>query len=152
MSYTSRADLSQTSSSTEPQGSIFLRIPGGDDAPKRARKSVRAQLDGRVSATTAWKASLIISELVTNCVVHAKVGPDRALSLEVLSLDDRLRIIVLDPGSGQIPQMLPRDLETTGGLGLVVVDELCESWGVDDDRDGPTCVWCDLLVERANAA
>jgi anti-sigma regulatory factor (Ser/Thr protein kinase) len=134
------------------QDSIFLQIPGGDDAPKRARRSVRAQLDGQVPAITAWNAALIVSELVTNCVVHANVGPERALSLEVLPLDDRLRIVVLDPGSDLKPQMLPHDLETPGGLGLVVVDELCEAWGVEQNGGGPTCVWAELLVERANAA
>jgi anti-sigma regulatory factor (Ser/Thr protein kinase) len=134
------------------QASIFLRIPGGDDAPKRARRSVLARLDGQVPAATALTAALLVSELVSNCVVHANVGPDRALSLEVLPLDDRLRIVVLDPGSDLKPQMLPRDPETPGGLGLVVVDELCDAWGVEQDGGGPTSVWCELLVERANAA
>ena len=134
------------------QASIFLRIPGGEDAPKRARRSVRAQLDGQVPAATASTAALIISELVTNCVVHANVGPDRVVSLELLSLDDRLRIVVLDPGSDLTPQMHPPDPETPGGLGLMLIDELCEVWGVDQDGGGPTCVWCDLLIQRANAA
>jgi anti-sigma regulatory factor (Ser/Thr protein kinase) len=105
-----------------------------------------------VPAITASTAALIVSELVTNCVVHANVGPDRALSLELLPLDDRLRIVVLDPGSDLTPHMHPRDPETPGGLGLVLIDELCEAWGVDHDGGGPTCVWCDLLVERAHAA
>jgi anti-sigma regulatory factor (Ser/Thr protein kinase) len=140
------------SHASRAQDSIFLQIPGGDDAPKRARRSVSAQLDGRVPAITVWNAALLVSELVSNCVVHANVGPDRALSLELLSLDDRLRIVVLDPGSDLKPQMLRRDPETPGGLGLVVVDELCEAWGVEQDGGGPTCVWCELLVERANAA
>jgi anti-sigma regulatory factor (Ser/Thr protein kinase) len=134
------------------QDSIFLQIRGGDDAPKRARRSVRAQLDGQVPAITAWNAALLVSELVSNCVVHANVGPDRALSLEVLPLDDRIRIVVLDPGSGLKPQMLPRDLEIPGGLGLVVVDELCEAWGVEQDDAGPTCVWCELLLEPQTLA
>ena len=43
--------------------------------------------------------------------------------------------------------MLPPDPETPGGLGLFVVDELCETWGVSQDL-GPTCVWCELLLDQ----
>jgi anti-sigma regulatory factor (Ser/Thr protein kinase) len=133
------------------QASIFLRVPGGEDAPKRARTSVLAQLDGQVPTTTASTVALIVSELVTALVVQADVGPDRVLSLELLSLDDRLQIVVLDPGSDLTPQMHVRDLETSGGLGLMLLDELCEAWGVDQDGGG-RCLWCDLLVQRASAA
>jgi anti-sigma regulatory factor (Ser/Thr protein kinase) len=127
-----------------------MRIPGGDDAPTRARRWVHAQLAGHVPATTASDAALLIGELVTNSVVHANVGPRRALSVELTTLDDRVRIAVTDPGSRLRPRMLPRDPETPGGLGLLVVDTLCETWGVWQDL-GPTCVWCELLHDQAHA-
>ena len=38
--------------------------------------------------------------------------------------------------------------ETPGGLGLLLVDELCETWGVWQDL-GPTCVWCELLLDQS---
>ena len=63
-----------TASAFQPpdsQRSISMRIPGGDDAPTRARRSVRAQLAGQIPATTASDAELLVSELVTNSVVHA---------------------------------------------------------------------------------
>ena len=44
--------------------------------------------------------------------------------------------------------MLPHDPETPGGLGLLLVDELCETWGVLRNL-GPTCVWCELLLEKS---
>ena len=44
--------------------------------------------------------------------------------------------------------MLPPDPETPGGLGLFVVDELCETWGVSQDL-GPTRVWCELLLDQS---
>src|SRR5581483_4850484 len=81
-----------TASAFQPadsQRSISMRIPGGNGAPTRARRSVRSQLDGHVPATTASDAELLVSELVTNSVVHAKVGRRRALSVEVMTLDDR---------------------------------------------------------------
>ncbi len=125
-----------------------MRIPGGDDAPTRACRSVHAQLDGHIPATTVSYAALLVSELVSNGVVHANVGPRRALTVDVTTLDDRLRIAVIDPGSRLTPRMLPPDPETPGGHGLSLVDELCETWGVWQDL-GPTCVWCELLLNQS---
>jgi anti-sigma regulatory factor (Ser/Thr protein kinase) len=125
-----------------------MRIPGGDDAPMRARRWVRSRLEGQIPATTASDAALLVSELVTNSVVHANVGPRRTLSVEVTTLDDRLRIAVTDPGSSLRPCMLPPDPDTAGGLGLFLVDELCERWGTWQDL-GATCVWCELLLDQS---
>jgi anti-sigma regulatory factor (Ser/Thr protein kinase) len=126
-----------------------MRVAGGDDAPSRARRSVYARLEGHVPATKATDAALLVSELVTNSVVHANVGRGRALTVEVTTLDDRVRIAVSDPGSRLRPRLLPPDPETPGGLGLVLVDELCETWGVRQDL-GRTCVWCELLLGQSS--
>ena len=141
-----------TASAFQPPGSqrsISMRIAGGDDAPTRARRSVHARLEGQIPSTKATDAALLVSELVTNSVVHANVGPRRALTVEVTTLDDRLRIAVTDPGSRLRPRMLPPDPETPGGLGLVLVDELCETWGVSQDV-GLTCVWCELPLDQSS--
>jgi anti-sigma regulatory factor (Ser/Thr protein kinase) len=94
-----------------------MRISGGDDAPTRARRSVHSQLEGRTPATTASDAALLVTELVTNSVVHANVGPRRALTVEVTTLDDRLRIAVIDPGSRLRPCVLAPDPETQAASG-----------------------------------
>jgi anti-sigma regulatory factor (Ser/Thr protein kinase) len=127
--------------------SISTRIPGGVDAPSRARRSVHAQLAGRVPPATVSDAALLVSELVTNSVVHANVGPHRALTLDLTTLQDRVRIAVTDPGSHLTPRILPPDPETAGGLGLSLVAKLCETWGVRQDL-GPTSVWCELLLNH----
>ena len=132
----------------DSQRSISMRIPGGNDAPTRARRSVHAQLKGHIPATTASDVALLVSELVTNGVVHANVGPRQALTVDVTTFDDRLRIAVTDPGSPLTPCMLPHDPETPGGLGLSLVDKLCETWGFSQDL-GPTCVWCELLLDQS---
>jgi anti-sigma regulatory factor (Ser/Thr protein kinase) len=128
-----------------------MRMPGGDDAPVRARRWARSQLEGHVPASTASDAALLVSELVTNSVVHANVGPLGALTVEVTRLDGRLRIAVADPGSRIRPRLLPPDSETPGGLGLFLVDEMCETWGVQQDL-GSTYVWCELLLDQSSAS
>ena len=124
-----------------------MRIRGGDDAPARARRSVQSQLEGHIPAGTVSDAALLVSELVTNSVVHANMGARQALAVEVRTLDDRLRIVVTDPGSRLTPCLLPPDPQTPGGLGLLLVDKLCETWGVWQDL-GRTCVWCELLLDQ----
>ena len=135
-----------TASASPPP--ICMRIAGGDDAPTRARRSVHAQLAEHIPATTAADAALLVSELVTNSVIHANVGPRRALTVEVTTLDDRVRIAVTDPGSGRRPRLFSSDPDTPGGLGLLLVDKLSETWGVWQDL-GPTCVWCELLLDQS---
>jgi anti-sigma regulatory factor (Ser/Thr protein kinase) len=125
-----------------------MRIPGGSDAPRRARTSVLARLDGQVGPTRAMDAALIVSELVTNSVLHANVGQDRSLTVELVATEDRLRITVTDPGSRLEPSMLPRDPKTPGHYGLNLVDTLSVAWGVVREAIGTTSVWCELPLDR----
>jgi anti-sigma regulatory factor (Ser/Thr protein kinase) len=137
---------------SDPPGSISMRIRGGVDAPSRARRSVVAQLGSHIAQTTASKAASVISELVTNSVIHAKVGPRRTLTLELTTFDDRLRISVIDPGSRLEPRLLPPDRERVGGAGLLLVNELSEAWGVARDGRRGTRVWGDILLDRSRHA
>jgi anti-sigma regulatory factor (Ser/Thr protein kinase) len=105
---------------------------------------VLSQLDGLTPVSTASDAALIVSELVTNSVLHANVGINEVMILELTRLDDRIRIAVTDPGSHLEPRMLPIEPMTPGGLGLRVVDAISSDWGVARDASGPTRVWCDL--------
>jgi anti-sigma regulatory factor (Ser/Thr protein kinase) len=158
--HASRADLSQAFCSysmagatqpPDPDGSISLRIRGGVDAPRQARRWVLSRLESRVVQTTASDVAVVVSELVTNSVLHADVGPLRTLTVELITLDDRLRISVIDPGSRLEPRILPRDDNRIGGIGLLIVDELSEAWGVARDGVEGTRVWCDIALARSRS-
>jgi anti-sigma regulatory factor (Ser/Thr protein kinase) len=97
--------------------------------------------------SAASDAALIVSELVTNSVLHANVGVHQALNLELAWLDDRIRIAVTDPGSELEPRLLTADPTRLGGLGLQLVDKLAMAWGVVQTAS-ETRVWCDLPVPR----
>lgn len=133
-------------------GLISMRIGGGVGAPGQARRSVLSQLDGHVAPTMASDVALVVSELVTNSVVHANVGPRRTLTVELMLLDDRVRISVIDPGSRLEPRILPLDHERVGGMGLFLVNQLSEDWGVARDGIGGTRVWCDILLHRSGSS
>jgi anti-sigma regulatory factor (Ser/Thr protein kinase) len=129
-----------------------MQIRGGADAPWRARMSVLARLDGQVDRTRAMDAALIVSELVTNSVLHANVGQGQAVTVELMTLEDRLRISVIDPGTRLEPRMLPRDPDTPGHFGLHLVDALSVAWGVAGESVGTTSVWCELLLDPVAAS
>ena len=73
----------------------------------------------------------------------------KALVLELTTLDDRLLIAVIDPGSQLEPQMLAANPAAPHGFGLRLVDEMSSAWGVIRDAAGTTRVWCELSLDRA---
>jgi len=135
-----------------PRPASSILIAGGKGAPARARRHVLAQLHAGVSSSRASDAALIVSELVTNSVVHAQVGADRAILLELSALEDSLRIAVIDPGSALEPRILPADPDMPGGFGLRLVHHMSSAWGVVRQAAGTTRVWCDLPLDRTPAS
>ncbi len=126
-----------------------MRIHGGASAPCRARASMLSRLGGQLATPRADEAALIVSELVTNSVLHADVGPGQTLTVQWVTLEDRLRITVTDPGSHLVPEIRASEQPDPGGYGLKIVDELSCAWGVTHDDAGRTSVWCDLPLNPA---
>jgi anti-sigma regulatory factor (Ser/Thr protein kinase) len=124
-----------------------IRVPRSADAPGRARRYVLELLRGAVDASTASDAALLVSELVTNSVIHADAARNREVSIELTRLDDRIRLAVTDAGSSFAPRLLPVDPTTPRGFGLRLIDDLCHAWGVLRHGDGMTSVWCELLLD-----
>ena len=109
--------------------------------------------DGLDEALTRWSVSedavhvarLLASELVTNAVLHT------AGDLEIRLRRDRgaLRVSVCDEsGERPVVKSVP-DPDSTSGRGLVLVDELSNRWGVDQNSDGGKAVWFELAIEAA---
>jgi anti-sigma regulatory factor (Ser/Thr protein kinase) len=140
-----------SASPLQPQpisASRSFELHGGDAAPGRARDHVLSHLDPDATNVYPSDAVLVVSELVTNSVLHADIDNDQMLSLELTTLDDHVRIAVIDPGSPLLPRLLPLDSGRPGGLGLRLVDQLSSAWGVERDPDGTTRVWCDLPLNQ----
>src|SRR5947209_16107568 len=97
---------SQTSSPT-PSEQLTLLLRGGATTPRRARMAVDSWLDSGLTHGQRSAIALIISELVTNSVVHANVGSDSTLTVEAATREDRLLIAVTDPGSDLEPRVPP---------------------------------------------
>lgn len=120
-----------------------LRTAGGRHAPAR----VRAWLH----ATTEWLPEevetnlvLLTCELVNNSVLHGEAGEQDVIEVELEATDTGLRAQVTDPGTGFAPAGRRREIDEPGGWGLVLVERLAASWGVE--RDDRTKVWFELAA------
>ena len=132
--------------------STRLRVAGGPGAPRAARDAALSFLDGRIVPQLTGDVELVVSELVTNSVLHADAGPDETISIDLQLLDNRLRIAVVDGGSPRVPHVVPPDPERPGGKGLFLVARLSSAWGVVRERSGRTQVWCELTVAGEGVA
>lgn len=125
--------------------------------PQRQLLSQRdAELPGNVRRICCWKLSrwrvdrdvidsvaLVLSELVTNALVHG--GPDVAVRIRLES--GSLWIEVVD-GSPTVPRVRIAGEDDESGRGLLIVDhtiaECGGDWGVSDDG---TSTWCKIPLE-----
>ena len=121
---------------------LAFSVNGGFEAAPDAREAVRAG-DGAVPAALKEDILLLVTELVTNAVLHAGVGPDQSLRVELTRWPRRIRVEVTHPGDGFRYDCVNLSPDTPGGWGLVLVDRIADRWGIISSTDG-TCVWFDL--------
>ncbi|MFI5682717.1 ATP-binding protein [Streptomyces sp. NPDC051636] len=111
-------------------------------SPAQARRLARARLTGwSVCADTCDTAALVISELVTNAIVHTASS---RVVCELHDHDDTVRIAVYDEGCAPgEPHPSPQRPEEEHGRGLLLVDAMCRAWGAQEHGPG-LLVWAEL--------
>jgi anti-sigma regulatory factor (Ser/Thr protein kinase) len=109
---------------------IRAELPPDLRAAERGRELVGRVL--RDSPTErAWDAEVLVSEVVTNAVVHGTPDPDDPPRMTVEADHERLRVEVEDggPGIDEPDRELPEPTATSG-RGLALVSGLADRWGV----------------------
>lgn len=116
------------------------------DAVPRARRFAALSLGGETPGRVQ-DAELIVTELVTNALLHAGLPA----TLRVSRWDSRVRIEVEDAGR-QMPVMGPQNTEAMTGRGLSLVATLADVWGIDPSPAGGKIVWAELRGDALSAA
>jgi anti-sigma regulatory factor (Ser/Thr protein kinase) len=122
--------------------SLELRLTRGVEAPSIARSAVLRRCgDFDLSPSEHHTLALLVSEVVSNAVLHSKGQVEAPIVLTVTVTEEAVRVTVTDAGDGFTPE--PRQPETKqGGFGLYLLEKAASSWGVD--RVGGTRVWFEL--------
>jgi anti-sigma regulatory factor (Ser/Thr protein kinase) len=117
--------------------SLSLTMKGGMEAPARARAAVSA-LNGGLGEKRE-DVHLLVSEVVTNAVVHAGVDDERFLKFGLSAAPDTIKAVLEYPGEPFTPRPQPEHRR----FGLHLVDRLSDSWGVERDDD-KNRVWFEI--------
>lgn len=110
-----------------------LWLPLRAESAARARRFVSEYCRATgMDAEDCHTVSLLVSELVTNALVHG----GSAAAVEVQRRDDVIRVTVRDANGSRLPQLRTPGPQEEGGRGLRLVSALTDRWGVGSDGDG----------------
>src|SRR3954454_261689 len=119
---------------------IHLRLVADEDAPGRARAALAA-LASKAGRDVLERATLLISELVTNSVEHSG---SREVRVDLWSVAGSLVVVVSDDGEGFTPVPRPgRAADYDSGFGLPLLDTLAHAWGSGSDEG--SWVWFQVV-------
>jgi len=114
-----------------------LPLPATPRSAGEARRFVRRSLSDAGHESWTEAASLAVSELVTNAVLHAHTE----VQLAVVIGPDRVRIEIRDDNP-VLPAARSYDDHATTGRGLELVASVTDSHGVDSLGAAGKVVWC----------
>ena len=118
-----------------------VAIPLDERAPGIARDVVARSLAGHVAASVLDDARLLVSELVTNSLLHSGTAEGGDVIVRVHLRRGLCRVEVEDAGRERVVAPRAPDPAKPSGMGLAMVHRLSLGWGVTHD---PTRVWLQL--------
>ncbi|WP_349017382.1 ATP-binding protein [Streptomyces cavernicola] len=152
--------LGKTQTVQSPAGAPFgdrrcrFELAARADSVARARRLTREHLSGfAVCDDTCDTAALVVSELVTNALVHT-VSRRIVCDLTDDPAAGHVRIVVHDEGPGQDGGPHPHPARSTDedhGRGLLLVSALSRAWGAQEEGPG-LMVWAELPRSARTAA
>lgn len=141
--------MSRAPSQTHPDESpvLALDLQTNREAPSVARAAIAGFSEDRdLGESTLATLTLLVSELVTNAVIHPEVDAPGDIQLRARFAGDIIRVEVTDGGDGFEPR--PRDpTRSDRGYGLYLLEQQAERWGVE--RADGTTVWFELSLRAA---
>ncbi|MGW7592813.1 ATP-binding protein [Streptomyces rubiginosohelvolus] len=134
--------LADLSPGTEALRYCFA-LPAHPESVAGARELTRTRLDAwRLGRDLGDAAVLIVSELVTNAIVHTA---STRVVCELSRFGRRLRIAVQDQGHQPCGPRLRPSSDEEHGRGLLLVEAMSSAWGSHDAQDASgRIVWAEL--------
>jgi signal transduction histidine kinase len=125
-------------------GGLAFSVSGGPEACFAARRAILAG-DGAVPAAARDDILLLLSELVTNAILHAHTPIELGVRVD----GGRALVCVADRMPGSEP-LTPRvhSGDRPGGRGLALVADLSDDWGTTTFTGGKT-VWFTLPLSMS---
>jgi len=123
-------------------GTVFLPCAPASVAVARQRLTADLVAAGILRAAVG-DAALVVSELLSNAIRHARPLPGSSLQVAWAVGDGAVEVAVSDGGAHTRPQQAHASVSSLGGRGLDIVEYLCRAWGVRTDEAGLT-VWAIL--------
>lgn len=121
-------------------------LPPEPTSSRACRRFLATTLDEWGADQFADEALLLVSELVTNAILHAGTEIDVTLRLDD---DGRVLRVEVRDGNPRLPAVRRYSVLSGTGRGLALVDSTASSWAVEPARslDGKT-VWFELESSR----
>jgi anti-sigma regulatory factor (Ser/Thr protein kinase) len=119
---------------------VDTKLDAREDAPGKARSLLGDALVSHGLGALADDARLLVSEIVTNAVRHARSDLRLSAGLD----GNRVRVDVEDREAGVWPRRIRPRNDDEFGRGLLIVDALSRSWGIETTAAGKR-IWFDLV-------
>jgi len=124
--------------------SSVVLLPHAPSSVVAARWHITSQLrEAGVVSPAIGDATLVVSELLTNAILHARPLPGAQVLVAWALRERSLEVAVSDGGSMTRPRTAQPSLSSIGGRGLAIVEYLSSRWGVLASDFGLT-VWAVL--------
>lgn len=128
----------------EVRKSSVVHLPCAPASVAVARRRLTADLlAAGIFDTAVRDAALVVSELLSNAILHAHPMPGARLQVRWALGAGSIEVAVSDGGSPTRPHNVHVSVSALGGRGLGIVEHLSRTWGVRADELGLT-VWAIL--------
>jgi anti-sigma regulatory factor (Ser/Thr protein kinase) len=124
--------------------SSVVLLPHAPSSVVAARWHITTHLrEAGIGSPAIGDATLVMSELLTNAILHARPLPGARVLVAWTLRGRSLEVAVSDGGSVTRPRTASASLSSIGGRGLAIVEHLSSRWGVLPSDFGLT-VWAVL--------
>jgi anti-sigma regulatory factor (Ser/Thr protein kinase) len=121
------------------EAEIDLRLAPEPEVVATARHALD-RLTNLLLSEKVEDVRLVVSELVTNSILHAGLSTKDQISLTVAVSAGSVRGRVCDPGPGfEVPSEPRPRRDLRGGWGLPIVETISDRWGVEQNSHACVC-------------